>query len=167
MSSAANTGAVGQLVPRCTPCPVGQIVPPPASQPDAHPSPMQDSALFIHLILQLRSFADAAVLWAALREHADVQELRTTSTLISRVTLAETIDRKTVQRSFKRLEDLGLISMRVHSNTATHVTVDRNAVLALLSAGLDERLPGLDNCRDFPFLQAWAEDRKARHLAVA
>lgn len=128
---------------------------------------MQDSALFIHLILQLRSFADAAVLWAALREHADVQELRTTSTLISRVTLAETIDRKTVQRSFKRLEDLGLISMRIHNNTATHVTVDCDAVLALLGAGLDERLPGLDDGRDFPFLQAWAQDRKARHLAVA
>ncbi len=128
---------------------------------------MQDSALFIHLILQLRHFSDAAVLWLALKEHADVHEFKTSSTRVSSEKLAMTVDRKTVQRSFQRLADLGLIKVRIHSQTATHITVNRAAVLALLSKDLNEGLPGLNDGRDFPFLQAWAQDQTSRRVAAA
>jgi hypothetical protein len=128
---------------------------------------MQDSTLFIHLVLQLRHFADAAVLWVALKEHADVQEFRTSSTRMSSVELADTIDRKTVQRSFARLAELGLVNVRIHSKTATLITVNREAVLALLGTVLNARLPGLDDGRAFPFLQAWEQDQRNRPAAGA
>jgi hypothetical protein len=128
---------------------------------------MQDSTLFIHLVLQLHHFADAAVLWVALKEHADVREFRTSSTRMSSVELAEAIDRKTVQRSFARLEELGLINVRIHSKTATLITVNREAVLALLGTVLNVRLPGLDDGRAYPFLQAWEQDQRNRPAAGA
>lgn len=128
---------------------------------------MQSSTLFIHLVLHLRHYADAAVLWAVLNEHADVQEYRTTSTAMASAVLGETVDRKTVQRSFKRLEDLGLVSVRIQSKTATRISVNRQAVLELLRTRLRSDLPGLDTSADFPFLHAWAEDRKALHLVGA
>ena len=126
---------------------------------------MQGSELFLRFVLHLRNYADAAVLWVALKERADIKEFRTTSMLMSHIDLCDTIDRSAAKRSFKRLAELGLIDLQIHPKTATKVIVNREAVLELLRGELDERLPGLDASVDFPFLQAWAEDRAQRAAA--
>lgn len=113
--------------------------------------------LFVNLVLRLRHYGDAAVLWVLIKERAEVRELKTTSMLISHVQLAGTVDRMSAHRSFKNLQAKGLIKVRVHRKTATLITVDRVAVLDLLSTPLDERLPGLSQ-KTFPFLDNWAED---------
>lgn len=127
---------------------------------------MNGSDLFIHLLLRLRHYPDAAILWVLLKERADVKEFKTTSMLMSHVQLSGTIDRKTAQRSVKNLQALGLIAVRIHRKTATLVTVNRNAVLDLLDSELEERLPGL-SLKVFPFLDAWAAHQQARAAARA
>lgn len=118
---------------------------------------MTTSDLFVHLVLRLRHHADAAVLWVLIKERADVKELKTTSMDISHVQLAGMVDRWTVRRSIKNLQESGLINVRIHRKTATLISVDRQAVLALLRTPLDERLPGLSR-KVFPFLAAWSDD---------
>lgn len=115
--------------------------------------------LFVHLVLRLRHYADAAVLWVLLKERADIKEVKTTSMLMSHVQLAGTVDRVSAHRSIKSLQATGLIRVRVHRKTATLITVDRDAVLDLLRSPLDERLPGL-SLKVFPFLQSWVDDRQ-------
>ncbi|RCW66186.1 hypothetical protein DES41_111144 [Pseudorhodoferax soli] len=114
--------------------------------------------LFIHLLLSLRHFADAAVLWVLLKERADVKEFTTTSMLMSHVQLSGVLDRNAAKRSFKSLQEQSLIHVRIHRKTATLVKVDRAAVLQLLRRPLDGRLPGL-SAKLFPFLDAWSEER--------
>jgi hypothetical protein len=124
------------------------------------------SQLFIHLILKLRHFADACVLWVLLKERADVKEVTTTSMLMSHVQLADLIDRNAAKRAFHSLQQLGLIRVRVHRKTATLVMVDRPAVLQLLAGALDDRLPGLSG-KAFPFLDAWSAELSAEARASA
>lgn len=118
---------------------------------------MNGRDLFVHLLLRMRHFGDAAVLWVLLKERAEKKELKTTSMLMSHVQLAGAIDRNAAKRAFKSLQDQGLIHVRVHRKTATLVKVDREAVLDLLRTPLDERLPGL-SAKVFPFLESWSAD---------
>lgn len=120
---------------------------------------MTGSDLFVDLLLRLRHYCDAAVLWVLLKEGAETKELKTTSMLISHVHLAETVDRWAAHRSIKSLQARGLIKVRVHRKTATLITVDREAVLNLLRGSMDERLPGLSR-KEFPFLNSWSKDRQ-------
>jgi hypothetical protein len=125
---------------------------------------MNGTELFIHLLLRLRHYPDAAVLWVLLKERADVKEFKTTSMLLSHIQLSGTIDRKAAQRSVKNLQALGLLNVRIHAKTATQVTVNREAVLDLLDSELEERLPGLSK-KVFPFLEAWTLDQQRRTAA--
>lgn len=122
---------------------------------------MTGSELFVHLLLRLGHYADAAVLWVLIKERADVKELKTTSMLIANVQLSGMVDRWTARRSIKTLQERGLISVRIHRKTATLISVDRAAVLDFLRSPLDERLPGLSK-KVFPFLDAWSLDIEAR-----
>ncbi len=86
---------------------------------------MNGSDLFVHLVLRLRHYPNAAVLWVLLKERADIKEFKTTSMLLSYIQLSGTIDRNAAKRAIKSLEALGLINVRMHSKTATQVTVNR------------------------------------------
>ncbi|KQP14875.1 hypothetical protein [Pseudorhodoferax sp. Leaf267] len=125
---------------------------------------MNGSDLFVHLVLRLRHYPNAAVLWVLLKERADIKEFKTTSMLLSYIQLSGTIDRNAAKRAIKSLEALGLINVRMHSKTATQVTVNREAVLDLLDSELEERLPGLSK-KVFPFLEAWTLDQQRRTAA--
>lgn len=122
---------------------------------------MTGRELFVQLVLRLRHYPDAAILWILIKERAEAKELKTTIMLLSHVQLAGTVDRATTHRSIKNLQARGLIRVRVHRKTATLITVDQAAVLDLLRAPLDERLPGLSQ-KVFPFLDSWADDRESR-----
>ncbi|WP_404298983.1 hypothetical protein [Alicycliphilus denitrificans] len=122
--------------------------------------------LFVHLVQRMRVYADAAVLWILLKEEADVTETGTTSGSMAETQLCNSIDRKTAQRSLQRLEVLGFITTRVHKNTKTLVTVNREAVLDLLRQRIPERLPAVSK-KQFAFLDAWNADRAAIAAAEA
>jgi protein involved in temperature-dependent protein secretion len=116
---------------------------------------MNGDQLFINLVYRLRSFPEAAVLWALLREQADDQEYITTAFRITDK-VSQSIEAKTAQRTFQRLETKGLIEVRTHKNTATHVKVNREAVFALLETKLFPMfLPGQGKEHDLPFLAAF------------
>lgn len=119
---------------------------------------MQNSTLFVELVHRLKKYSDAAVLNALLINGADEREYKTSAVKLALDVLLGAVGRRDVQRAFERLSDLGLIDIRVHANTRTHVTVNREAVLAFLRQPLPSRLPGL-SAREFPFLEAWAADR--------
>lgn len=116
--------------------------------------------LFKSLIQLMRSYADAAVLWILLKEEADVKEEGVTSGGLAEIQLCDTIDRKTAQRSIQRLRDMGFVTTRIHKNTKTLVTVNREAVLELLRKPIPERLPAVSK-KQFAFLDAWNADRAA------
>lgn len=126
---------------------------------------MNSQNLFIELITRLKKYDDAAVLMILLAEHADVKEEKVTAGKLSLDRFQESIDRKNVQRAFARLSAAGLISIRIHANTRTHVTVHRDAVLALLREPLAPRLPGMV-AREFPFLDVWRESLSAPELSA-
>jgi hypothetical protein len=117
-----------------------------------------NQVLFIHLMHVLKKYTDVCVVMALLSDLADQREVKTTAGELALRKLETHISRKEVQRSFDRLSDLGLIDIRVHANTRTHVTVNREAVLSMLRLPLPNRLPGL-SARELPFLEAWAADR--------
>lgn len=112
---------------------------------------MESKDLFIELLHRLHKYSDAAVLYVALQQHADVGEFKTTSTRLALDSLGGAIDRFLVQRSLKRLSDMGLVEIRVHANYRTHIKVDRDAVMALLRQPVSPFLPGL-RADGFPFL---------------
>lgn len=121
---------------------------------------MDSKALFNELLHRLRKYADgkysdAMLLHYLLRQGADDAEFKTTAVKVALDALYGCINRRDVQRSIDRLTELGLISTRVHANTRTHFTVNRDAVLALLAKPLPRNLPGIDE-RHFPFLDEWA-----------
>jgi hypothetical protein len=122
---------------------------------------MNGTDLFVNLVLRLRHYADAAVLWILLKERADVKEFKTTTMLMSHVQLSGTIDRNTAHRAIRNLRALGLLEVRIHAKTATRIAINRQAVLDLLAPELEARLPGLSK-KSFPFLDAWAADQQAR-----
>jgi hypothetical protein len=121
---------------------------------------MTASSLFVELVHRLQKHTDASVLSVLLADQADVVEVKTSAGRISMDRLGESISRLEVHRALKRLSDSGLISVRIHANTRTHVTVDRAAVLALLQKPLPPRLPGLVE-REFPFLDVWRQSINA------
>lgn len=120
---------------------------------------MDSKALFNELIHRLSKYedgkySDAMLLHYLLRQGADDAEYKTTAVKVAFDALAGCLNRRDVQRSTERLSQLGLISTRVHANTRTHFTVNREAVLALLAKPLPRNLPGIDE-RHFPFLDEW------------
>jgi hypothetical protein len=125
---------------------------------------MTGPSLFIEMVLRLQHYSDAAVLWIFLKEKADEREYTTTAVKMALDQLTGTVNRRSVQRSIERLQELGFIQVRIHANTGTKVTVDRAAVLRLLRDPLPERLPGLSR-KVFPFLDAWVADAAATHPA--
>lgn len=120
---------------------------------------MDSKALFNELLHRLRKYedgkySDAMLLHYLLRQGADGTEFKTTAVKVALDALSGCINRRDVQRSIDRLTELGLISTRVHANTRTHFTVNREAVLTLLAKPLPRNLPGIDE-RHFPFLDEW------------
>ncbi len=120
-------------------------------------SPMTGNLLFAQLVQRFQNYADAAVLWVLLKEEADSREHESTVWRMASEQLCGTLSPKTAHRAFDHLREMGLISTRVHKNTKTLITVDRNAVLEFLRQPLPERLPALSQKR-FAFLEVWAAD---------
>lgn len=118
---------------------------------------MTGNELFAHLVQRLTRYEDAAVLWILLKEQADVREHSTTAWTIANEQLCETVSRAAVQRAIRRMQDQGLLATRTHKNTATLITVNREAVLQLLRQPMPERLPALSK-KQFAFLDACAAD---------
>lgn len=116
--------------------------------------------LFSQLVQQLHNYADAAVLWIFLKEEADEIEYGAKSGKMSEEQLCSTVSSATVKRSIQRLQETGFITTRVHKNTKTLVTVNREAVLELLRKPIPERLPAVSK-KQFAFLDAWNADRAA------
>lgn len=113
--------------------------------------------LFIELMLRLKNFPEAAVLWLLLKEHADIREFKVSTGSIALELLPGVTNQREVHRAIVRLKKQGLIQARIHANYRTLVTVDRTAVLALLREPVADRLPGR-NQKHFPFLDAWRDD---------
>lgn len=121
---------------------------------------MNCNDLFSQLVQRLHSYSDAAILWTFLKEEADVDEYGATSGGMADIQLCGTLGRNTVLRSIERLQGAGFVSTRVHRNTKTLVTVNREAVLELLRKRIPERLPAVSK-KQFAFLDAWNADRAA------
>lgn len=121
---------------------------------------LNGNILFAHLVQLMHSYSDAAVLWILLKEEADVTEYGATSGSMAELQLQDTIPRMTAHRSIQRLQEVGLISVRIHKKTKTLVTVNREAVLDLLRQPIPERLPAVSK-KQFAFLDAWNADRAA------
>lgn len=124
---------------------------------------MDSKTLFNELLHRLTKYkngkySDAMLLHYLLRQGADKEEFKTTAIKVALDALAGCLNRGDVQRSIERLKQLGLISTRVHANTRTHFTVNREAVLELLSEPLPRNLPGIDE-RHFSFLDEWQSVR--------
>ncbi len=127
---------------------------------------MTSDRLFIELVHRLGHYADAMVLFALLKEQADIREFESTKPKIARRQLAGSVTEVGVRRSLERLQRRGLISVRTHANTRTHVAVARDAVLRLLRTPVGSMLPG-SAALHFPFLEAWDADIAAARAASA
>ena len=121
---------------------------------------MNSEQFFTALIHRLQRYDDAMVLHAVIQQQADVTELRTTATRIALDLLGHRVEKKQVQRALDRLSDLGLLQVRPHPNYRTLITVDREAVQALLRTPVSDYLPGLSS-DSFPFLDDLNARRKA------
>ena len=122
--------------------------------------------LFVELVHRVRHYADAMFLFGMLKEHADVREFESTRPKMSRRQMENMVTDREVRRSLERLQERGLIKVRTHANTRTHVAVNRDAVLDLLRQPVSPRLPGLHEF-NFPFLDAWQADIEAGREAEA
>lgn len=118
---------------------------------------MNANTLFVQLVQRLHNYVDASVLWVLLKEEADVKEFAMTAGKMAEEHLCGTVSVTTVQRAVERLAGSGYISVRVHKNTKTLVTVNRDTVLELLRKHLPERLPAVSK-KKFDFLDAWNSD---------
>ncbi len=126
---------------------------------------MDSSQLFVEILHRLHKYedgkySDALLLHYLLRQGAEEAEFKTTAVKVALDAMSGCINRRDVQRSIVRLTEMGLISTRVHANTRTHFSVNRDAVLALLARPLPRNLPGIDE-RFFPFLNDWHESQRA------
>ena len=113
---------------------------------------MECKPLFIALLHRLRRYPEAMVLYAALEQHADEHEFKTTLTQMALDILGGQVDRYQVQRALGRLHEKGLVEIRTHANYRTHIKVDRGAVEALLRTPVSDFLPGMREV-SFPFLE--------------
>ncbi|WP_312840935.1 hypothetical protein [Delftia tsuruhatensis] len=118
---------------------------------------MNANSLFVQLVQRLHDYPEASVLWVLLKEEADVKEYSMTAGKMATEHLCKTLSAATVRRSIERLAGNGFISVRVHKNTKTLVTVNRDAVLNLLRKRLPSRLPAVSK-KEFDFLDAWNSD---------
>ena len=125
---------------------------------------MDNRQLFIALLHRLRKYSDTLVLYVALEQHADEMEFKTSTTKLALDLLGGVIDRFLVQRSLKRLSDLGLVEVRTHANYRTHIKVDREAVNALLRTPVSPMLPGIRR-NSFPFLDYVNADTRPAEAA--
>lgn len=107
--------------------------------------------LLLDLFYRLPNSSDALVLFVLLSKHADEREFQTSANRISHDALQRMISPSQVRNSLKTLQELELVKVRVHANYRTLVSVQRDAVLALLRKPVSETLPGLSDER-FPFL---------------
>lgn len=123
---------------------------------------MTDERFFIDLLHRLQDYDDAMVLYTAIQQQADQTEFKTSSTRIALDLLGNNVEKKQVQRALRRLADHGLIQVRTHANYRTYISVDRDAVNALLRIPVSNSLPGLRS-DSFPFL----DDLNARAAAQA
>lgn len=123
---------------------------------------VRNEQLFLDLIHRLRRYPEAMVLYAALEQHADADEFKTTATQLSLDLLAGVLEKKQVQRALDRLQELGFVECRTHANYRTHIKVDRDAVTALLRTPISDYLPGLRQV-SFPFLEHVTQDQPAVH----
>ncbi len=121
---------------------------------------MDSKQLFTELVHRLQRYDDSMVLHAVIQQQADVTELRTSATRIALDFLGNRVQKKQVQRALDRLTDMGLLQVQAHANYRTHITVDREAVQALLRTPVSDYLPGL-NSDSFPFLDDLNARRKA------
>lgn len=110
--------------------------------------------LFARLVQHFRNYNDAAVLWICLKERADCKEYSVSVVELASIELCDSIPRQSVRRAIQRLQQMGFISVRVQHKSKTLITVNREAVLALLRQPLPDRLPGCSD-KKFPFLDAW------------
>jgi hypothetical protein len=112
--------------------------------------------LYVKLSHQLKSYRNAAVLYALLEAAADEREFKKSVPMLSFENLRESLSAKQARNAIDDLVALGLVSTRVYPNLKTYFTVNRDAVLDLLAKPLPDTLPGTrDN--NFPFLAVWKE----------
>ena len=116
---------------------------------------MTSERLFVELLHRIGRYTEAMVLYAVIQQRADEFEVKTTATRISEDILQGKVDRKNVQRALAALEERGLIALRTHPNHRTHITLNHEALLALLRESVSPELPGLRQ-ETFPFLSACA-----------
>jgi DNA-binding transcriptional regulator YhcF (GntR family) len=129
---------------------------------------MNGDQLFINLVLRLKNYPEAAVLWSLLREWADDREFKTSRWRMANDSLNGTIDEKTTERVFRSLEAQGLIKVRIHKNTATRITVNQEAVLDLLDQkSFINLLPGQGVEHEINLLRVREERLKAKAEALA
>lgn len=121
---------------------------------------MKSDQLFIALIHRLKSYPDAMVLHAVLRQEADVEVYKSSSGQIATNLLGGLVQKKQVQRSLLRLAESGFLEIKVHSQYKTHVTVDREAVQALLRLPVSDYVPGVIE-DTFPFLDELKAEAEA------
>lgn len=114
-------------------------------------------ALFVSLMYRLKSFRNTALLTFLLEVEADKKDYVTSASILALRYLGNQLSRREVQKAVDDLEELGLISTRVHANTKTYFKVNAEQVRALLSQPLPEHLPGMDDLQ-YPFLQSWKAD---------
>ena len=112
---------------------------------------MTTDRLLLNLFYRLPNLSDALTLYVLLDQRADVQELRTSAASLSSHAMRRVVSPTQVRHAFKTLQELELITVRIHANYRTLVTVHRDAVLALLREPVSDILPGL-NTERFPFL---------------
>lgn len=118
---------------------------------------MKANTLFLQLVQRLHNYVDASVLWVLLKEEADIKEYAMTAGKMADQQLCGTVSVTTVKRAIDRLAGAGYVSVRVHKNTKTLVTVNREAVMDVLRVSLPERLPAVSK-KEFAFLDAWKAD---------
>ena len=112
---------------------------------------MTTDRLLLSLFYRLPNLSDALTLYVLLNQRADVQELRTSAASLSNHSMRRVVSPTQVRRTFKTLQELELITVRIHANYRTLVKVDRDAVCALLDEPVSQNLPGLGDA-EFPFL---------------
>lgn len=113
------------------------------------------STLFVSLMYRLKSFRNVTVLTFLLEVEADQREYACSVPVLAHRYLGNQISRREAQKAVSDLEELGLISSRVHANTKTYFKVNGEQVLALLNQPLPEGMPGLAGLK-FPFLNEWS-----------
>lgn len=116
------------------------------------------SVLFVNLMYRLKSFRNTAVLTFLLEVEADKKDYVATVPVLALRYLGNQLSRREVQKAVADLEDLGLITTRVHANTKTYFKVNADQVQKLLMQPLPDHLPGMDDLR-YPFLDQWLKDQ--------